>query len=146
MSRPSKIDQVLKIALESQKILRQHDVKFDRIDQRLGNLEVKSEQADRKFTGIDQRFVKIDERFEKVDQRFEKVFNLIGSMYTEMQAGFAEAKAERIAMKQDFGFRMDDLQEQIDQVRQTQLEDSRALNSVVMDNRNRIAKLEQSAV
>jgi chromosome segregation ATPase len=47
------------------------DIRFQQVDQQLGDLKQWTASADERFSSIDQRFEGVDRRFDAVDKRFE---------------------------------------------------------------------------
>lgn len=81
----------------------------------------------------------------KVDA--QKIYQLLVQVQEEMRAGFRDADIKLTTATQSLenrlNNRIDELEERIEQVRQTQLEDSRAINSVLMRHDRDIRSLKR---
>lgn len=77
----------------------------------------------------------------KVDA--QKIYQLLVQVQEEMRAGFRDADIKLVSLEQKLTGRIDELEERIEQVRQTQLEDSRAINSVLMRHDRDIRSLKR---
>lgn len=53
--------------------LREHERRFDRIDERLDGMDERFDGIDRRLDGIDERLDGIDERLDEMDERFDRM-------------------------------------------------------------------------
>jgi len=76
-----------------------------------------------------------------LENKLNQFGELLQNMYEEMRSGFSDAKMERLTLEQRLGNRINNLQEQIENVRQTQLEDSLAINDVLIRHDKQLSKI-----
>ncbi|MDO8471593.1 MAG: hypothetical protein Q7S64_00375 [bacterium] len=72
-----------------------------------------------------------------------QIYQLMLDVQEQMQAGFHDVRLEFKTEIQRLDLRMDNFETRLQAVRQTQLEDSQAITSVIMGHEKRITKLEK---
>lgn len=75
-----------------------------------------------------------------------QVLNLVLEVQHQMHQGFHDIKIEMVSLEQRLTYRIDDLQEQINEVRTTQIEDGRTVRAILASHENRLVRLEKRAV
>lgn len=119
----------------------QVDNRFDQVDSRFDQVESRLYKVEDQLQVVDNRLATVENRFDHTDSHVNTVDNHLNNLQQTMNDGFAEAKLERLAIEQRLSLRIDNLDEDIQQLGRTHNEDVSALTSVIMRNRRQLKKL-----